>query len=86
MLISYSICELLNSCDALIAPVRLGMVKPSFIAANFLSANDDVLELIERYLNSELDLTTLLQSNCQIQPVKTAPKKFNVCSNLNSKC
>lgn len=40
------------------APVRLGMVKPS----TFVQTND-VLEVIERFLYSEKDLSTLLSNN-----------------------
>lgn len=50
--------ELLNASDAIMAPVRLGMVKVSS-----LSSSVDVMEVVERYLYSEQDLSTLLTSN-----------------------
>lgn len=40
------------------APVRLGMVKPSVFAST-----NDVLDVVERFLYSEQDLSTLLANN-----------------------
>ncbi|KAI1718350.1 HECT-domain (ubiquitin-transferase) domain-containing protein [Ditylenchus destructor] len=58
VLMSYSINELINCSDSILAPVRTGMVKP----ASFNSSND-VLETIERYLATEQDLSTMLVNN-----------------------
>lgn len=72
---SYSLNELLNASDALMAPVRLGMVKPTSMVSRSLSANADVLEVMERYLNTEQDLTTLLTASEELQGGKAAKRR-----------
>lgn len=62
---------MLNASDALIAPVRLGMVKPSIY-----NQSSDALEVIERFLNGEKDLTTLLSLN---KDLITINKRKKVC-------
>lgn len=56
---TYSITELLNVADALIAPVRIGVAKQT-VAVHKSIGSSDVLDMMERYLNSESDLTTIL--------------------------
>lgn len=70
-MISYSLNELLNSADALIAPLRLGMMRHSIN----LSTNDP-LETIERHLNNERDRTTAIQQNTDETQTK---KKVFIC-------
>lgn len=72
---SYSLNELLNASDALMAPVRLGVVKPTSMVSRTLSSNADILEVMERYLNTEQDLTTLLASSEEPQGGKSAKRK-----------
>ena len=54
---SYSLNELIGAADALIAPVRFGIVKPT----GCITTNDDVLDLIQQHLNNEQDLSTLIK-------------------------
>ncbi|KHN70778.1 E3 ubiquitin-protein ligase UBR5 [Toxocara canis] len=74
-LISYSVNELCNMADALIAPVRRGILKPTaFIQQNNSSA--DCLEMVERYLAGEVDLSSLSTSRLdEVSSTKTAPKR-----------
>ncbi|CAK5045481.1 unnamed protein product [Meloidogyne enterolobii] len=51
-LISYSLLELIGITDALISPIRLGIVKPS---ASIVS-NEDVLEVLQQHLTNKQDL------------------------------
>jgi hypothetical protein len=55
--LSYSVLELIGAADALIAPVRNGIVKPT----SRIYANDDVLDLIQQHLSNEHDLSTLIK-------------------------
>uniref|UniRef100_A0A915EF78 E3 ubiquitin-protein ligase UBR5 n=1 Tax=Ditylenchus dipsaci TaxID=166011 RepID=A0A915EF78_9BILA len=59
-LVTYSITELLNASEAIVSPLVIGMVKPSIYSP---SQSGDVLDVVEKYLNSEQDLTTLLSNN-----------------------
>lgn len=54
---SYSLNELIGAADALIAPVRFGIVKPT----GNITSNDDVLDIIQQHLNNEQDLSTLIK-------------------------
>lgn len=57
-LLSYSLNELIGMADNIIAPLRLGVVKPTGAMTN---ANEDVLELIQKHLSMEQDLSALLK-------------------------
>nr|CAD2185644.1 unnamed protein product [Meloidogyne enterolobii] len=60
-LISYSLLELIGITDALISPIRLGIVKPS---ASIVS-NEDVLEVLQQHLTNEQDLSSLIRISMQ---------------------
>ena len=47
--------------DALISPIRLGIVKPS---ASIVS-NEDVLEVLQQHLTNEQDLSSLIRISMQ---------------------
>ncbi|CAD5234617.1 unnamed protein product [Bursaphelenchus xylophilus] len=68
VLVSYSITEIVNIADAVIAPARLGVAKQTVAIHKSIGASD-VLDMIERYLNSETDLTALLMG------VTSSPKR-----------
>ncbi|CAD5229165.1 unnamed protein product [Bursaphelenchus okinawaensis] len=71
VLLSHSITELVNVADALIAPVRLGVARQTIPIHKSVGPND-VLDMIERYLNSETDLTSLLTG------VTSSPKRKRI--------
>ncbi|KAL7079928.1 hypothetical protein ACQ4LE_000066 [Meloidogyne hapla] len=56
-LISYSLLELIGIADALISPIRLGIVKPSVS----IVSNEDVLEVLQQHLTNEQDLSSLIR-------------------------
>ncbi|VDN04928.1 unnamed protein product [Thelazia callipaeda] len=56
-LLNYSISELCNMADSLIAPVRLGIVKPTSIVAQ--NVTTDPLDALEKFLNGKTDLSTI---------------------------
>nr|CAD2163883.1 unnamed protein product [Meloidogyne enterolobii] len=60
-LISYSLLELIGITDALISPIRLGIVKPSVS----IVSNEDVLEVLQQYLTNEQDLSSLIRISMQ---------------------
>nr|AZA04905.1 E3 ubiquitin-protein ligase [Anisakis simplex] len=60
-LICYSINELCNMADALIAPVRRGILKPTALVQQ-TNSSVDCLEMIEHYLAGEVDLSSLSTS------------------------
>jgi hypothetical protein len=62
VLITYSLTELLNSSDALIAPVRSGVAKQG-IAIHRCTGSTDPLEYIEKYLYSENEYSTTWQKS-----------------------
>lgn len=53
--------ELIGITDALISPIRLGIVKPS---ASIVS-NEDVLEVLQQHLTNEQDLSSLIRISMQ---------------------
>ncbi|PAV65103.1 hypothetical protein WR25_22291 isoform B [Diploscapter pachys] len=57
-LCSISCLEVAAAADAILAPVRLGMVKANWPI--MMTAGQDALEVIERYLTYEPDMTTVL--------------------------
>uniref|UniRef100_A0A915CIQ6 E3 ubiquitin-protein ligase UBR5 n=3 Tax=Parascaris univalens TaxID=6257 RepID=A0A915CIQ6_PARUN len=74
-LISYSINELCNIADALIAPVRRGILKPTALIQQ-TNSGADCLEMLERYLAGEVDLSSLSTSRLdEVTTTKTAPKR-----------
>ncbi|CAG9541014.1 unnamed protein product, partial [Cercopithifilaria johnstoni] len=56
-LLNYSINELCNMADSLIAPVRLGIIKPTSVIAQNITS--DPLDVIEKFLNAKIDLSTV---------------------------
>ncbi|CAI4222366.1 unnamed protein product [Auanema sp. JU1783] len=54
----FSLCQAAYAADAILVPVRMGILKPSILAG--LSPSQDPMEVIEKFLNSESDLTSHL--------------------------
>jgi len=76
-LTTYSIVELLNVTSALMAPVRMGMVGPLSIQLSNASTVD-VIDAIEKHLNNETDLTTLLHNNRSVHSLKKVLMIFDL--------
>jgi hypothetical protein len=57
VLITYSLTEFLNASDALMAPVRLGVVKPGVIVLRSIGSSDP-LDFMEKSLYSENEYFT----------------------------
>ncbi|MCP9265011.1 E3 ubiquitin-protein ligase UBR5 [Dirofilaria immitis] len=72
-LLNYSINELCNMADSLIAPVRLGIIKPTSVIAQNIT--NDPLDVIEKFLNAKIDLSTVSTTGDDFATVKFGRKR-----------
>uniref|UniRef100_A0A8R1XPM3 UBR-type domain-containing protein n=1 Tax=Onchocerca volvulus TaxID=6282 RepID=A0A8R1XPM3_ONCVO len=72
-LLNYSINELCNMADSLIAPVRLGIIKPTSVIAQNITG--DPLDVIEKFLNAKIDLSTVSTIGDDFAAVKFGRKR-----------
>ncbi|VBB32380.1 unnamed protein product, partial [Acanthocheilonema viteae] len=72
-LLNYSINELCNMADSLIAPVRLGIIKPTSVIAQNIT--NDPLDVIEKFLNTKVDLSTISTAGDELAMAKFGRKR-----------